>query len=93
MWVRNPEAGDANYRPFHLDQRLASTPSKSEQRNARRCDQDPHRGASVENAANRGLIDFIAQHLGIAKRCGADPTGATSLPALTPAQLAQRRAA
>ena len=24
---------------------------------------------AVENAANRALIDFIAQHLGIAKRC------------------------
>jgi uncharacterized protein (TIGR00251 family) len=24
---------------------------------------------AVENAANRALIDFIAQHLGVAKRC------------------------
>ena len=24
---------------------------------------------AVDNAANRALIDFIAQHLGIAKRC------------------------
>jgi uncharacterized protein YggU (UPF0235/DUF167 family) len=24
---------------------------------------------AIENAANRALIDFIAQHLGIAKRC------------------------
>jgi uncharacterized protein (TIGR00251 family) len=24
---------------------------------------------AVENAANRALIDFISQHLGVAKRC------------------------
>ncbi len=24
---------------------------------------------ALENAANRALIDFIAQHLGVAKRC------------------------
>lgn len=24
---------------------------------------------AIENAANRALIDFLAQHLGIAKRC------------------------
>ena len=31
----------------------------------------------VENAANRALIDFIAQHLGIAKRCVRVVSGGT----------------
>jgi len=33
---------------------------------------------AVENAANRALIDFIAQHLGIAKRCVRVVSGGTS---------------
>jgi uncharacterized protein (TIGR00251 family) len=32
----------------------------------------------VENAANRALIDFIAQHLGIAKRCVRVISGGTN---------------
>lgn len=33
---------------------------------------------AIENAANRALTDFIAQHLGIAKRCVRVVSGATS---------------
>jgi uncharacterized protein YggU (UPF0235/DUF167 family) len=33
---------------------------------------------AVENAANRALIDFIAQHLGIANRCVRVVSGGTS---------------
>jgi uncharacterized protein (TIGR00251 family) len=33
---------------------------------------------AVENAANRTLIDFIAQHLGIANRCVRVVSGGTS---------------
>jgi uncharacterized protein (TIGR00251 family) len=33
---------------------------------------------AVENAANRTLIDFIAQHLGIANRCIRVVSGGTS---------------
>jgi uncharacterized protein len=33
---------------------------------------------AVENAANRALIDFIAQHLGVAKRCVRIVSGAAS---------------
>jgi uncharacterized protein (TIGR00251 family) len=33
---------------------------------------------AVENAANRTLIDFIAQHLGIANRCVRAVSGGTS---------------
>jgi uncharacterized protein (TIGR00251 family) len=33
---------------------------------------------AMENAANRALIDFIAQHLGVAKRCVRIVSGGTS---------------
>jgi uncharacterized protein YggU (UPF0235/DUF167 family) len=33
---------------------------------------------AVENAANRTLIDFIAQHLGVANRCVRVVSGGTS---------------
>jgi len=33
---------------------------------------------AVENAANRALIEFIAQHLGIAKRCVHIVSGSSS---------------
>lgn len=33
---------------------------------------------AVENAANRALVDFIAQHLGIAKRCVRIVSGAAN---------------
>jgi uncharacterized protein (TIGR00251 family) len=33
---------------------------------------------AVENAANRALIDFVAQRLGIAKRCVRIASGGTS---------------